>query len=161
MTQVELRKNQSLLVCYGGGQILFGIWDLLKPIVSLLSGDIRAMAVKESLESEADWQMVLGIIFAVIGFTLLLRIFVGISAIRQGRGKHVSFLHVFFAILLNFLLVCSWINTFRPMIESGILDMTIDDYVMLFVDLTSFVMTMQIIIASLRIRRAEKEGIHE
>ena len=88
---VSLRRHRKELYTTGIGYILFGIWSVLKVIMSLFLGDLTVETVfpKEGMDPE-DY-MIFRIVYTLVVFIFALIVFlvhlrVGLGAIKASRG---------------------------------------------------------------------------
>ena len=113
MTTAKLYKHQTTLICSGLAVIAFGLWSIVR--VSLLFYLQRSRILQLIMEGELELltgqstDTITAILFGVaIGFLildLLFRLYIGLSAIREGNGKRRRLAYVVLAIVyLVFLL---------------------------------------------------------
>ena len=92
--QVEIRRLQDNLTIVGSGIILFGVWTAVKVIGSvfmLKNETITALKEMPNLTEDIPDDIIFYvlIVMSVIFFLIdiLLRSYIGLSAIREGRGS--------------------------------------------------------------------------
>lgn len=93
----ELRRNQNLLYCVGTGVIMFGLWSVIKGIMTLFLQKDELIVMLETVKAsltpdQADYfvstfTLVCIIIGIIIGVLLLMHICVGLSARKEGMGR--------------------------------------------------------------------------
>lgn len=155
--EAKIRKQQSVLICSGLGMILFGIWSIIR---FLLMKYIDASWFEELLGTfdelpQADYQkIVVMIVLVILLLDLAIRLYVGLSAIREGSGfyrKHVTYIVIaFLYALFNIWADMSQMGTFfSEDIPFGIVTNVITD-------LTIQIATVEIIVSAIRVRYFEK-----
>lgn len=111
--QVRLRKDRNTLVVVGAGVIAFGVWSVIKAVM-YAAVNIETLLVTRSGErlSPAAFWIALAVIVAI---ELALRVYVGRSAIAEGRGVKKGALYIVLAILMGLSACCpsSW-SRWRP-----------------------------------------------
>lgn len=161
MTTAKLYKHQTTLVCSGLAVIAFGLWSIVR--VSLLFYLQHSRILQLIMEGELgvltgqSTDTITAILFGVaIGFLildLLFRLYIGLSAIREGNGKRRRLAYVVLAIVYLVFLLGSDVY-YRFLSGEAFAAGTISAF---FIDLTSSVAFMAIIRSSLAIRRLKRE----
>ena len=103
--QVKLRRDQNTLRIVGTGTIVFGVWSFVKAFGVIFSR--RAQIVSEIIEdgiqnnydfSDVPEGLIIKMVLLFVGIGLaadmVARLYVGLSAIAAGRGKHKSILYI-------------------------------------------------------------------
>lgn len=156
----KLRKQQSLLVDAGTGVILFGIWGVAKINLYLgLSPVFQEALHIMAQEIEIDEKTIAAILWILVAMWLVMemvvRLYVGISAMAEGRGKKKGYLYlVVAASLLGVTLSQGW-STFGPeaLAKSGINMSLILSFCM---ELISAYVILELLIAGIRVKRLKK-----
>lgn len=170
LEQRRLRRSQSTLVIVGTGIIIFGAWAALKVYSAILLGtentiaEFRVTVIDESDPiSDSDllkWIIIFATIYVLI--ELSVRVYVGRSAISEGRGTasgrlylvltFILILAALAAVLLDVLVV---LNDIAGKSTEG--EVTRQDaWTSLVIDLTSLVMMVQMMISAFRVRKYKK-----
>lgn len=174
----ELRRNQSTLAAVGLGVIAFGVWSVIKVVLMMTlnaDGFFETLGLDE-LAAEGRGSRILG--FAVVGvllaFDLLLRLFIGLRARREGLARKKA--GVIYLVLACLLAVASVYSDVTELIETfsageamgaaiktyasrltatsgGDIDNAV---VALLVELTSLITLFELIVAGIRVKRLEK-----
>lgn len=165
---IELRRRRNVLTIVGAGTILFGFWAILKRVgVLLLAREKYLPVIRQMIESGGEeWKAqyyALLILMTVVSlsFELAVRIFVGLAAISEGRGRHRSILYIIAAFVLMWGSFTSMIDlavdyrTELAGIFSGIASDPDKETSMsaIIIELTSLIMLAEMIYASIRVRR--------
>lgn len=161
--QIRIRKSQNTLIVVGTGTILFGIWTALKMIGSLFmlkKETIEAMRklAAGGLDQNTDRQ-VFAVTLAIALFAtlilLLLRAFIGLSALAEGRGRRRHRLYIpaaMFMIVLSVLSFCANFFSVDGQKPYGALtpDTTFSGMI---IELTSIIMLFEMVYSALMIRK--------
>ena len=86
----HIRRNQNYLIIIGTGTILFGIWSVIKTVMYLVMRRNEFSDLTEQLPEgnpQLSALIVTGIVLLILTINLLLRLYVGLSAQREGRGE--------------------------------------------------------------------------
>ena len=175
--EIRIRKYRDTLVTGGFALIAFGIWTLLKSIVEASAmvraelGNISyeeltqvdAQELRAAVSSNILFIVVMSIIIVILAVDLALRAYVGLSARAVGlqkkkkNGKARSgIVWLIFGVLLVALnavsLVGSVVATGDTLKEHSILYYIVS----LFVDVTSLVVTAELVLTGFRLRKLDK-----
>ena len=153
-----LRRKQNMLVNSGGGVILLGLWSIIKGLLTvyLQFDDIVEPQMLTELGENAVFLKPIMIVMSFIGlgFVLLLRLFVGLNAYREGRGRRFRRTYPFFAIILFLLGLIGFILELRVLFSSdSAKDTTLAT---LLLDLASLFILFQTLAAVFSVRRLQK-----
>ena len=88
----QLRKHQQMLLDAGKGMILFAVWSVVKLNMYLgLSATFLESLQQEALNYGVDKNVILGLICTIFALVLLgyltLRLYVGLNAMAEGKGR--------------------------------------------------------------------------
>lgn len=163
--EIELRRHRKTLTVLGAGIIAFGFWNLMKTFMTALD-DPSALINNPDPETRMLMAAALiGSVLLLMGADLLLRIWVGITAIRTGRGKTKKSLRLWGFIVLVILgalaiLVDGTILAFAIIFNNGDIEIMLkvpDIAVTLIGDLTGFLILVQLLRAAVLVRKLTKE----
>ena len=156
-----LRKNRNTLVIVGEGVIAFGLWNVIKILLSIaLVEETRQSLLYDSTTGEALplALIVIGVII-ILGLMLALRLFVGLSAVSEGRGRR-RYGYLVFVALMVLLDSAALAATF--FYASDPFDSVMDAVITVVVELTSIVMLAELFASGIRVkslsRQLEKRG---
>ena len=167
--QIQIRKDQNTLIVVGTGTIIFGLWTMAKMLgmVFILRKETIA-ALKENYEGVAEipdnfvfWG-ILVMTFIIMAVILAVRTYVGMSAISEGRGKRKGILYLLFAMIMvaaSIYYLVAGISTVDAPEQMGAFtrDQSISA---LIIEATSMVMTIEMIVSALRIRKLTRTERH-
>ena len=146
--QVRLRKDRNTLVVVGAGVIAFGVWSVIKAVMDA-AVNIETLLVTRSGErlSPAAFWIALAVIVAI---ELALRVYVGRSAIAEGRGVKKGALYIVLAILMGLISLLSVVVV--PM-AAGLDSSVLQTAAARVVELTSGVTILEMAVAAIRVKR--------
>lgn len=161
--QIEIRKSQNTLIVVGSGTVLFSIWTLAKMIGRLFIlrdetvAGVRAIG-GDTLSQYSDSEVFVPVAIITLLFLLLIlavRLYVGLSALSEGRSLKRHLFYVPAAAIMVILNVAALVASIRNPDNSmsyGALsaDTTFSGII---IDLTSIIMLAEMVRAAVRIRR--------
>ena len=151
----QLRKNRSRLRIFGGGVIAFTLWSLLKPLLLslMLEPDEPAapIEVSELSNSVLIFALVLILLDVLLAGT---RVFIGLSARAEGRGKPKGKTYVVFAFLIFSIQFLLLIFTVVQLIRGESEDQTVLDAAgALIVEVGSVVTMGETAVTAVRVKK--------
>jgi len=167
--KMRLRRDENTLTVVGSGVILFGVWTVVKMVLQEINRFPEFMAelgVDELGFEEtglADMGLDPKLLATVVAFTvviivflmdLALRVFVGLSARAEGRGRPQGRLYLILAGLLLVLSGLSFVSYVITYFSHS--EYVVDADAAILVELTSFITLLQMIISAVRVRRARR-----
>ena len=177
--QIRLRRKQNTLKIVGAGTIAFGVWSFVKVFTAIFiqKNQIVSEILEEAHEinpelNEADKPMIFKLLvillLIILIVELLMRLFVGISAILESIGKRRSILYIIFACMM---IGSSILLMFRALtgtlIEipelSSISNILHNDTTMssVLIEMTSMIMLIEMVAASVSVRRLTGQGCNK
>lgn len=155
--EMKLRKHQSTLVVAGTGVILFGLWSIVKTLMFLTTtwAALAAHAVELGLTNKFVIAIIIAIVVFVLGADLLMRLYIGLCAVSEGKGrKSRSF----------YLLVAGWLlftsitvfpaNLYNAYSLSGFAP---DVLIATVLELTSLYALADLLFSGIRIKQLRKQ----
>ena len=150
--QIQLRQNQNTLVVVGMGVIAFGIWSVVKTVMLAAFNTEQMTALSEQgIVFVASFWVLLGIWLAI---DLWLRLYVGLSAIHEGRGRKKRKAYIvwaFFMALFSALGVVAGLAAIR---FSKALGTTV---VSVIVEITSCVLLVEMALSAIKVKRLSRQ----
>ena len=159
------------LVIVGTGIIMFGAWAAVKVFsMILLRTDKTVAEMKELLfyevEDITDREVIVGIVFLAALYVLIelgIRVFVGMSAIAEGRGIRSGRLYIVFMFMLIFAALLAVLFDVAIIINNLVGGGTAEGELTrrsagtsFVIDLTSLVMMIEMMAAAFRIKKHNK-----
>ncbi len=150
--QLRLRKTQSDLAVMGIGVIAFGVWSVIKSVLYVALNTESALA---SLEGNkylilAFW-LILG---AALAIDLAFRLYVGRSAIAEGKGRKKKNGYILLALLMS---VLSFAALAAGLLSQGSSTDTDSVGATLLVELTSDVLLLGVVVSAIRVKRLSRK----
>ena len=171
-TEIKLRKYEHLLVISGTGVIAFGLWSVIKALLAMLLNPLSQFKslftdevydmIQEGIVSEHTIELLMaGFVFVGILADVLLRIYIGRRAIRDGRGTGGKRrVYLIWAVLVSLVLLLSLIQSFHLIFhpeEAADIRVIRQLSVSWIVDLTSLLALAEMIRASILVRRLRRK----
>ena len=157
---IKFRRNSSTLTIFGAGVMIFGFWNIIKLLGYVLL-DIPLYSAEQLAGMDQETQNVITVIVAVllIGDTIV-RVIVGLSARAESRHQTRLFprFYLFFLvweILFEIYAVGSVIAELTVILTYSSFE---DDFVSLFMELTSLVILIEVYIAALGARKYKRHA---
>lgn len=154
---VRFRRNSKTLVILGTGVMVFGFWSIIKIAAYLFLG----IPLIDPEELEETDELFLIIFYAILAVVLLgdviVRLIVGLCLRSEGLGKKVKAGYL----VLNVWLILFGILSLWFEIEDLLMmeDTFVDDYITLFMELSSFVILIESFIAAVSVRRYKSSRV--
>ena len=155
-SDIEIRKHRSRLATIGTGIMMFGVWNLVKTV-----GFYQVRA--------DDYTQSLGVIIASVGTTTLLSLivrgYVGMSALAVSRGKDKGGLYLFLARLmmlfsvltLSILVVGVLVKAGKIMPEADTSEIHIMTIIASFIiEITSLILLVELVVSGRKLRKIAK-----
>ena len=169
---IRLRRDRNTLRIVGAGTIAFGIWSLVKvfTVLFIRRNEIITAVYENAQENGLDvteinrsllFKMMLIMAMTMLIFDIAARLFVGFSAISEGNGRNMRFPYVILTCIMMLINISNIITLLTGTQEdAGILTEVFNNDSMLssvLIELTSFIMLLEMTIASVRIRRFTRQ----
>lgn len=154
---VGFRRNSKTLVILGMGVIIFGFWSVIKVAAYTLMGIplFDATEMKDIGPEQMPFLMTLLVI--ILTGDVIVRLIVGISARKEGLGRKVRSGYL----ILNVWLILFGLFTVGSVIrEIFVLELSEspeDYFTSLFLELSSLVITLEVFISALSVRRYKRK----
>lgn len=164
----RIRKTQGNLISAGIGVILFGFWSAIRSVMYYMGGNADLQQGSNdptAVSSSSTGAMIANIFFIVIvtGLDLLLRVYIGRSAINEGKyGKHKS-KYIFFALVLVagylFIIVMCVVVLVpgSPLHHYQASDLSLELFASILVDITSIYILLLMVISAFRLRKQRRD----
>lgn len=166
--QIKIRKARDTLRIVGMGTIGFSLWTVLKcaGVIFFRKEEIMEKlrstdaVVKGEYTAEYFFTIMLLAVAVYLLVEISFRLFVGISAIREGKGKRSFFIYIIVALLLIYgsfstivLAVLGWVSGGEG--DQGILSMIADSSSpdAVIIEITSMIMMIEMVAAAIRLRK--------
>ena len=151
----RFRKDQDILIYTGLGAIAFGGWAMIKNVLMLImhyEKTLRSFGIDPT--DTVTVYVTAGLVFFALVYALCFRIYIGRSAIREGRNKKqgaayipAAFLLILFGIISMFMDLYYYEEYF---------DDFMDGFSTILLDLTSLITLIELVISAICVRRVKK-----
>lgn len=162
--ETKIRKYQSILICSGIGVILFGVWSIVRLVLMVymdeahllnLIGASDMMTIRNDIDVETIKKVAISFSFAFLTFDLIARIYIGMSAIKEGRGQYKKRItYIVIAVICALISVSADVNEvvafFRGKEE-------FESFLSAAIDISIHVASIEIIVAAIKVRALNKK----
>lgn len=166
---IKIRHYENTTIIVGVGTIVFSLWTVIKSFTVLFFR--RELVLQEALDqydelAEIPEPLILGVMAVMIFFAMILdliiRVYVGRSAISEGRGRKKSRVYLFFTLILIAGSISTLFNMFTPKtaIENTELVKALGGETSLssvIIELTSLTMMWEMFFSACRLRKLRKQ----
>lgn len=153
--EAQLRRHQNTLRIMGPGVIIIELWVILKAIaIMIMVPDSGTAMINTTAEDDSFYIIFSIILFLYLAIDIGLRLFIGLSARAEGMGKKKSVAYVVFAILLALVMAVAMV--FELIHLTWVTDSVITFFVSAILNLTSIWFLIQVVVASIRVRKLKK-----
>ncbi len=169
----ELRRHQNRLMVSGSGVILFGVWSVVKMLLFFVLERKRVLAfLEDAMGDSADvgggltralieaiafiFLFILVLILTIIA--LLVRLYLGISARKEGMGEKRGIAYVIVATLVLLFYIYSELYTLTHLgAPTDAMTSMTDRVTALIVDFTAIVVLWELVISAIRVKKLKKQ----
>ena len=155
--EVRLRKYKHMLVISGMAVIAFGVWSIVKTILyttAQWNSITEEITVPEANETLAK-MVYLFMIAVTMAVEIAVRLYIGRSAIAEGKGERRRPGYIAVAFLIAFLGLAL---TASAIVIPGIhIELNLDLLASLFVEITSAVITFEMCWSAVRVRKLRRQ----
>ena len=167
---IRIRRSQSTLVAVGTGIMLLGVWSAIKAYSYIL---LRRGSLIEEVRSYAeegteltDGMLLAGVIVVFTIYVLIelgVRLFIGRSAIAEGKGHRSGKMYIPLTILLIIVTALIIFAEGYSMVDgkpdSNVTE--VDWATSLVIDITSLVMMIEMVVSAFRVKKYKKTHLNE
>ncbi len=151
---IRLKKSETVLVICGNGVIFFGVWSLIKSIMSIVlyKGDLHQYMVQYQ-NAHMLRGLAYGMVFFILAMDLFFRFYLGMSASAEAKGKKKKKNYIILAFFMLFYTVFGLVATFFLLPDDISILTTITT---VLVEFTSALTLLQMIISAINVRKIRK-----
>ena len=150
--EAKNRRTEDNLFVLGTSVMAFGLWNLIKFTVYFF---VNAEDIKQ-VAGEKYFMFAVIITWTIFFISFLLRCFIGFSARAEGKGKRKN---VFYLVLTGIIIFVNLtLIIFETVYFSTQLEYIFTMIVTLIIDITSFMLLLELMINSIRVRKLRKDG---
>ena len=157
----EIRRYRDHLVSIGTGVSLFGLWSVIKAILTIIMDPSDYTEIPENTVLDPFVQLVIIIcaVVIVLGIILALHLYIGLSARAEGLGKKKKMLYLVFTGLVIGIYMVSIIS------EIAMFSEIFTDYmsgaVTIFIDITTLVTLIELERAAYKVRTLSRQLVEQ
>ena len=153
----ELRKTEDKLVIDGLGVIIFAVWHVFRSfLVMWMDGDRIETETAEIADLVSQWVFILVLLFFMI-LIVTPRLYIGFSAIAEGKGKGKRRGYLVAAGLIAALDICLFtalaVFLIYQMRAEGSVQLSGNGILALVIDATSLWILIEMIVSARKVRR--------
>lgn len=158
--QTELRKHQHTLITYGTGTILFGLWSLAKSVVYLVidrSENSLYFIIDQLVEPDDKkfaFLVAIAVVSSVFLIDMIFRWVAGSSARKIGTGMKIKPGFVIASLYIAVVDGFEFVSGIQNILAGEF--MQLDKILTLLVDITSFIIVVQMIYAAFMVGKLSK-----
>lgn len=150
---VMIRKNKGTILLTGAGVAAFGIWSVIKVVMEFVLSPIDEKLATDLIAVGPIGEIFVAIVLIIMIMTdVILRIFIFFCARKESKGYRAKGL-----MFTSFLLIAGSLGSLVIfLLNAALVDgagFDIEDMVSLFVEITSLVITFEMIAATLNNRK--------
>ncbi len=144
---VRIRRNRATLSVVGIGVAAFGCWSIIKMIMECLIGPVSPSVVEDLMDDDILVIVLTEVLLIVLMITdVTLRFYIGLSARKEAAGVLRSHKYIVVAVLVFLFNGWGLIEIAGDIIAAD--GLYLRDYISFFVELTSLVLLLELIIVS-------------
>ena len=150
----QTRKLQSALVSSGKGAIILSLWSLIKMVLLYLfdAKDIDNMFEAASVDMRFK-SIVAVMMFILLFIDFLFRLYVGRSAIKEGRGKRKGYFYLVCCVII----ICSSVfSIYYVFTEDAYSISVLDTVVSAVIELTALITYLDITVSSIKLKKIRR-----
>ncbi len=154
--ETRLRRLKHNLVIDGTAILAFGIWSVIKSIIYLITEPAAEPAiVPEVIPDVYELVMIFltVIVMIIMIIDLAMRVFVGLSARSEGKGKKRRYVYLGFTVILILLSILSIYENIRTISSRSVPDVV----AAIIVELTALYFMLDLFISGIRVKTLEKK----
>ena len=160
MEETELRRGQNSLFILGGGVITFGLWSIVKSIMYFVVDPSRFFHIDDIPQEYRLLTLTImyGIVALTVGLDIGLRIYVGLSARAEARGKKKSRAYIIVAAVMatGNLLFFGGALLLTIFYADAAPDNILDTLVSAIVDATALITLIELVFTARNVQRLRK-----
>lgn len=158
MMGAKTRRLESNLVTLGTGIIAFGLWAFIKLILTVI---LLGNAYYEDAGEEDQLAVVIST-WVIAVLTVMMYVWLGMSARAEGKGKHVKPVYLFFTgMICVYGLAMILLETFYLITDFIDIDDPLILIITIFIDVTRMIFLIQLIYSSVALRKIRKQEKRE
>ncbi len=165
--QQRIRKAKDTLIIIGNGIMVFAVWTIMKTLGIMLATKQQIIEYIKNAYGEEMGQVSDALVFGSFVFMMmfliligvLVRIYIGRSAIRQAKGKKKSSFYLVLTAVLILLGVMSIISSVQKWMSGYETQLAVEDISLasILIEVTSVVMFVELFVNAIKLRCYQRE----
>ena len=153
-TRKSTIRTRNDLVVYGTGIIALGLWSVVKTVMFVIvrADDLLAQADDETIPAWITLAIIAAVTAIIIAISLTLRVYVGRSAIAEGKGAKKGGAYLVFAGILAAVNLAGMVMNAASFADPG--TGILETAAVLIVDVTVVFTFIGTIVSAVRLRKA-------
>lgn len=153
----QIRHYRTNLIFSGAAVILFGVWIVLKLLIAEAISSSALTDLYYEQSALYDRRMVAAGIIFVMAVLILLHLYIGLSAIREGRGRKTRVAYLVVACIYGALIVVSYVLVIYSLI-AGIVPAS-NVFSSALIDISFLAALLHMLVSSVRLRRLRRQSL--
>ena len=168
--QLEIRKAENTLIVVGMGVMIFSVWSAIKILGTMI---VRKDGVLDFIQSTMAENQVISDYFVYVAFIIIFgiflafgvaaQLFVGLSAISEGRGRTAGRLYPVLTVLFILANTMSAVSAVRGLFSEQETEFVMQDVSLasVVIEVTSLIMLIEMLASSIKLRRYRRREREE
>jgi len=161
--QKEIRRHQNTLYVLGIGVIIFGVWTFARAFFSTVMEPIdESVFIDSEVDADVGVLIIYGILFVGYVIDILIRLWVGITAMRAGNGilkKKFRLRGLGLLCFMNIVAIVIEAASIYLSIREHLIDSLTNLGIAVLVDTTTLFVLLQLKYAEIKLRKLLKESM--
>ena len=155
----DFLRDKSTLRILGTGVTALTLWTMIKPVLILLAVPEEQLLKGTTGESPEVEAIIILVMLLIVGISVLLRLWVGLSARTEGTGKPHGKAYVFFAFVVFVIQVLLFLLAVAGVVMEGIPDESAFETVAsLIVEMMSISLMGELAFTAMRVRKQKRKS---
>lgn len=164
--RIRFRKIRSRLGISAFGVMAFAVWSIIRTILQMFFGttptlnEVNNGVAAQTIEAQVDDSvivLILVVVLTVLAVEIALRLFIGLSARAESKGKKKSIVYIILAGLFIPFYVTIIIYSFQ---NSNYLESNVfDNIISIILDITSLISFIELFVSAIMLRRMRKKYV--
>ncbi len=155
--QREIRRHQNTLYVLGIGVIVFGLWTFARAFLATVVEPVdESLFADSGVDEDFGVFVIYVLLFVTYGIDILIRLWVGIKAIRAGKGtvkKKLRLRGLWLLCFLGFVVIAlEAYSVYLSILEQDIASLT-NLFIAMLVDITILFVLFQLKYAEIKLRK--------
>ena len=171
--QIEIRKAENTLIVVGLGVMIFSVWSAIKILGTMIVRkdgvlDLIQSMMAENQATSDHYVFITFVTFIIIfgiflAFGVAVQLFVGFSAISEGRGRTAGRLYPVLTVLLILENTLTAVSAVRGLISGQQAEIVMEDVSLasVVIEVTCLIMLIEMFASTIKLRRYRRRAREE